>query len=187
MPRTSVLVVDGFMDEPSCLRIRRAMDAGTPEVAEILGQAIGADEQVRRASHVEVDEATLRFIEERLDSARDAIERFFGTSLTTREGASLLRYTPGGFFKPHRDWGEVPSWPDAARRRVAAIVFLSTSHEADPAGTFSGGALRLFPDDTAAVEILSRAGTLVAFPATMLHEVTPVREGIRDAVVDWYY
>jgi predicted 2-oxoglutarate/Fe(II)-dependent dioxygenase YbiX len=29
-------------------------------------------------------------------------------------------------------------------------------------------------------------GTLVAFPADMLHEVTPVVEGTRNAVVDWF-
>ena len=36
-------------------------------------------------------------------------------------------------------------------------------------------------------DIVPRAGTLVAFPATVLHEVTRVEDAIRDAVVDWFY
>jgi predicted 2-oxoglutarate/Fe(II)-dependent dioxygenase YbiX len=28
---------------------------------------------------------------------------------------------------------------------------------------------------------------MAAFPATMLHEVTVVQRGVRDAIVDWYY
>ena len=37
------------------------------------------------------------------------------------------------------------------------------------------------------MDVVPRRGMLVAFPATMLHEVTVVRRGVRDAVVDWYY
>jgi predicted 2-oxoglutarate/Fe(II)-dependent dioxygenase YbiX len=32
-----------------------------------------------------------------------------------------------------------------------------------------------------------RAGTLVAFPSDVPHEVLPVTSGLRDAVVDWFF
>ena len=35
--------------------------------------------------------------------------------------------------------------------------------------------------------ITPRAGLLVAFPATVLHEVAPVLSGTRDVIVDWFY
>lgn len=165
------------------------MDHGVPEAAEVLDREIEVQEDVRRASNIDVDEATLERLEVTFDALRTRMERFFGLLLSRREGVSLLRYAAGGFFKPHRDHGDVESWPDAARRRVSLVLFLCTSHEVDAHGAFSGGALRLHPDDPLASsqDIHPRAGTFVAFLSTTLHEVTPVRDGIRDTAVDWFY
>lgn len=183
------MIVAGFLDSASCRRIRLAMDAGVPEPAEILGETIVANEEVRRASHIEVDPETMTFLEGRLDEAREPIARFFRVALTEREGASILRYGPGGFFKPHRDRASVASWPGASRRRIAIVLFLTTSRDFDRSGSFSGGTLRLFSADRTAppVDMHPQAATLVAFPATTLHEVTTVHGGTRDAVVDWFY
>ena len=144
---------------------------------------------VRRAQHIEVAPAVLALVEERLDGCRERIAAHFGLHLTVREGSGFVRYPQGGFYAPHVDWSDSPGWPDAARRQVAVVVFLGSSTVADPAGAFDGGILRLFPDGGRddVVEITPRRGTLVAFPATLLHEVTVVERGERDAVVDWYY
>lgn len=184
-----IMVIDGVLSEDACEQIRHAMDRGTPEAAEILGQEVELQEDVRRTSHVEVDPETLRRLEQTLDEQHERIERFFGLRLPSREGISLLRYSAGGFFKLHRDHGYVNSWPDAARRRVSLVLFLCSSREIDARGTFSGGALRLHGQDTYAAsrDIHPRAGTLVAFLSTTLHEVLPVHDGLRDAVVDWCY
>ena len=54
-------------------------------------------------------------------------------------------------------------------------------------GAVRGGILRLFPDEADPIDVLPTRGTLVAFPADMPHEVTPVTSGRRDAIVDWFY
>ena len=187
-----IMVIDGVLDEDACAKIRQAMDLGAPEAAEILDRTIELQEDVRRTSHIEVDAVTFERLERTLDGQRNRIEQFFGLRLPSREGMSLLRYTTGGFFKPHRDHGHVEAWPDAARRRVSLVLFLCSSREMDAHGTFTGGALRLYPEPSddrqaSAQDIHPRAGTLVAFLSTTLHEVTPVRDGIRDTVVDWCY
>ena len=185
----SVLVIENALDEENCVQIRHAMDVGVPEAAEVLDEQIELQEDVRRTSHIEVDEATLQRLDRTLDAHRARIEQFFSLSLPEREGISLLRYAAGGFFKPHRDHGYVDSWPDAARRRVSLVLFLCTSRELDAQGTFSGGTLRVHADDQhgSPHDIHPRAGTLVAFLSSTLHEVTPVTAGVRDAVVDWLY
>jgi predicted 2-oxoglutarate/Fe(II)-dependent dioxygenase YbiX len=175
-----------FLDPDMCRRIRRAMDAGVAELAEVLDRRIERQDAVRRASSIEIDPAAVRDVEARLDAERDAIGAFHGVSLAEREGAGFLRYADGGFYRPHRDRAEVPSWPDAARRRIAVVVFLNGSREAGPGGDFTGGALRLFAGDDQ-VDVTPRTGLLVAFPADLLHEVTVVRAGTRDAIVDWFY
>jgi len=182
------LLIDEWLDAAACARVCRAMDAGTPEIAEILDATIAPDETVRRSSHIDVDLETFAWLDGVLDASRAPVQQHFAMTPAGREGISLLRYQPGDYFKPHRDWGVVPSWPDAARRRISLVLFLQTSREADPAGTFSGGALRLYDDEGGGVhDIHPRAGTLVAFLSTTLHEVTPITDGVRDALVDWFY
>jgi predicted 2-oxoglutarate/Fe(II)-dependent dioxygenase YbiX len=181
------LVVAGFLDIDTCRRVRRAMDAGTPEAAEILDSDSQLDERVRRATLIEVDKSTLRALERELDAARASVADHFRVPLRGREGLSIVRYPPGGFFKPHRDRGRVASWPAASLRRTAVVVFLNSSHDFESGGDFGGGVLRLL-DDTGEgwLDITPMAGTLVAFPATMLHEVTVVEGGTRDTLVDWF-
>jgi predicted 2-oxoglutarate/Fe(II)-dependent dioxygenase YbiX len=42
-------------------------------------------------------------------------------------------------------------------------------------------------DSEVPLDVVPVAGTLVAFPSHVLHEVLPVTAGIRDAIVDWFY
>jgi predicted 2-oxoglutarate/Fe(II)-dependent dioxygenase YbiX len=165
-----------FLDPADCVRVRRGMDEGTPEEAEILGDLVQREEAVRRALTIDVAPELLAEVEARLDGVRAAVAAFFGSPLDGREGCGFVRYGSGGFYRPHRDRADVPSWPDAARRAVAVVLFLN--------GDFEGGLLRLFAEET--IEVTPRAGLLVAFPADLLHEVTVVR-GTRDAIVDWFY
>ena len=184
-----IMVIEGVLDEDACEQVRHAMNRGEPEAAEVLEREIELQQDVRRTAHIEVDGETLRRLEHTLDEQHQRVEQFFGLRLPTREGVSLLRYTAGGFFKRHRDHGYVDSWPDAARRRVSLVLFLCSSREIDVRGSFSGGALRVHAEDeqASAHDIHPRAGTLIAFLSTTLHEVLPVHDGIRDTVVDWCY
>jgi predicted 2-oxoglutarate/Fe(II)-dependent dioxygenase YbiX len=166
-----------FLDAPICQRIRRAMDAGAPDDAEVLHDTIERRDEIRRAASIELETSVVADVERRLEAERDAISAFFGLRLPDREGAGFVRYHHGGFYRPHRDRAVVPSWPGAARRLIAIVTFLN--------GDFEGGLLRLFPDGRT-VDVQPEEGLLVAFRADLLHEVTEVRQGTRDAIVDWF-
>jgi predicted 2-oxoglutarate/Fe(II)-dependent dioxygenase YbiX len=170
------LLIEQFLDAATCRRIRGVMDAGAVEPAEILDEGIALDEDVRRAKNIEIDDATRVAIERQIERRRDEIGRFFGVPLTAREGVNFLRYAAGDFYLPHVDRAFIESWPDAAQRQVAIVVFLNSD--------FTGGELALID---ARVDVIPREGLLVAFDAGMLHEVLPVREGTRDVIVDWFY
>ena len=172
------LLVPGFLDAPTCRRLRAAMDAGRRDVAEIVGDAITHDADVRRASSIDIDTATLLALEARIEGARTVVEAWAERRLGPREGTGLLRYECGGFYRTHRDRGSVPGWPGAAHRAVAVIVFLN--------GGFEGGTLHLYPDRHAPIELVPVEGLLAAFSADVLHEVLPVASGIRDTAVDWF-
>jgi predicted 2-oxoglutarate/Fe(II)-dependent dioxygenase YbiX len=176
------------MDGATCRRVRASMDAGRGEVAEVFAGSIEACEDVRRAHSMEVPEAVLDVVCRHLDAQREAIGAFFACTLAGREGPGLLRYEAGGFYRRHVDRAETASWPGAARRAITVILFLAGSREVDPAGPFGGGHLRVHVETAGApVEIVPEEGMLVAFPAGTPHEVAPVTDGRRDAVVDWFY
>jgi predicted 2-oxoglutarate/Fe(II)-dependent dioxygenase YbiX len=188
----SYFLLPGFLDEHACAAVREAMDRGASDPAEVLEDAIEHQEHVRRTLSIEVDAATLRLVEDRLEALRERLSSRFGAPLGPREGTGFLRYLPGGFYRPHRDRGDLPSWPGAARRQIAVVLFLNSAVDAGDAEGFRGGVLRLYRDAPGAapvepLEITPSAGTLVAFPATVLHEVTRVEGAIRDAAVDWFY
>jgi SM-20-related protein len=162
------------------------MDAGAEEPAEVLDGGIERQDNVRRASNIEVSADLLDIVERRLDAIRGTVGDFFGLALGEREGSSFLRYREGGFYKPHRDRGSVAEWPGAARRQVAIVVFLNSSHASGRQGDFTGGTLRVYMDN-APIDVHPLRGLLVAFPADVLHQVTVVTGGTRDTIVDWFY
>jgi predicted 2-oxoglutarate/Fe(II)-dependent dioxygenase YbiX len=176
-----------FLSGDTCAAIRSAMDRGASDPAEILEDAIEHQDHVRRTLSIEVDVTTLAVVERAFEDARSRLAELSGMPLGAREGAGFLRYLPGGFYRPHRDRGDVPSWPGAAHRQLALVVFLNTARDGGDAEGFTGGVLRLYPDDSDPVDIVPAEGMLVAFPATVLHEVTRVGDAVRDAVVDWFY
>ena len=184
-----LFTADDVLDEATCKWIQRAMDAGSHAPAEVLHDAIDVEVATRRATDIEVGDDVIAMVESRLDAHREAIAAFFGVRLDGREGCGFLRYDAGGFYGPHIDRADVPSWPDAARRAITMVVFLNSSSDADVDGEFAGGCLRLFPHglDAKSIDVSARRGTLVAFLASIPHEVTPVTRGRRDTIIDWCY
>ena len=177
---------NGLLDRHDCDAIRRAMDDGEAEDAEILEGGIQRERGVRRAALIEPPLDVVNMVEAVFERHRQGIGAALAMTLAEREGAGFVRYPTGGFYRPHRDCGDDPAWPPAARRAVAHLLVLNTSRDSGLAGEFDGGRLRLFIGGEV-VEVVPEAGTLVAFPADVLHEVTEVRGGRRDTVVDWFY
>jgi len=177
----------GFWSADECARLRAAMDGGAADPAEILEDSVEHQDHVRRTLSIDPGPDMVAQVERTLEDARSRLESMSGLMLGPREGSGFLRYLPGGFYRPHQDRGDVPSWPGAAHRQLSIVVFLSTARDAGDPESFTGGVLRLYPDGGDPIDIVPVEGTLVAFSATMLHEVTRVGEAVRDAVVDWFY
>ena len=137
--RDEVFMAEHAMDDATCRRVQAAMDAGVREPTEVIDDEM--ELRRRRPSRLAYRGAAggLRADRSHLDAQREAIGAFFERELDGREGVNLLRYEPGGFYKPHADSADMPAWPPAARRAVTVVLFLESSREADPAGGFSGG------------------------------------------------
>lgn len=108
------------------------------------------------------------------------------------DGPKFCSYAERGLFRAHRDSSDDPLDPAVVRHRRLSIVCLlndATPHDGLP--SFDGGALVLYvprPDGTLVPEnIRLEAGSIVTFRSDVLHEVRPVRTGVRYSAVAWLY
>jgi predicted 2-oxoglutarate/Fe(II)-dependent dioxygenase YbiX len=169
------------------------MDRGRAEPAEVLGRDCSVDREARRASIIDVDEDSLSTVEARINGARAAISDWCGLSLGACEGSSFVRYAAGDFYRRHRDRLSGACWSRAGARVISVVVFLNSSSGRPRGSQFAGGDLLIFPEPspasalTRSTRIVPRRGQLVAFHASALHEVLPVRSGTRDVIVDWFH
>lgn len=106
--------------------------------------------------------------------------RFFRFDLS---GLAIFQYAryggpEGGHFDWHKDYGRDPTDPSQEPRKLTLSLQLSD------ASNYKGCELQIRAGnliDTAPTE----RGTLVGFPANVLHRVTPIESGVRRALVIW--
>ena len=84
----------------------------------------------------------------------------------------------GGHFDWHKDYGRDPGDPAREPRKLTLSLQLS-----DPSG-YEGCELQVRAGNKIDVAPKAR-GTLVAFPANVLHQVTPILSGVRKTLVVW--
>lgn len=187
-----LLIRRGFLEPALCEELRREMAAspGHPSlVAEHAADAV--DENYRRTVSAEVSEATRSAVSGRLEQLRPAVANHFDTRLQGCQPPQFLRYGEGDYFRPHADH-ESEGADYVTERRVSAVVFLNGESEEAVAGSYSGGALTFFGlmddprGDAVGFPLLGDEGLLVAFPADLVHSVSPVTRGERYTIVSWF-
>ncbi len=84
----------------------------------------------------------------------------------------ITAYEPGMHYGPHADAAFMQLGARALRSDLSCTLFLSD------AASYDGGALQIDLSGTL-VPIKLPAGSLIVYPSTTLHEVTPVTRGVR--------
>jgi PKHD-type hydroxylase len=106
--------------------------------------------------------------------------RYFHFDLS---GLAMFQYAvyggpEGGHFDWHKDYGRDPADPHQEPRKLTLSLQLSEASGYEGCDLQVRGGNQI---DTAP----RMRGTLVAFPANVLHQVTPIRSGIRRSLVAW--
>ena len=170
----------------------RAATAAPATVADEDGETVV--ETSRRTKQAQVSATAAAPIETGLLDALPRLATHFGRRLGGMQAPQFLVYREGDFFRPHHDDSEETEAPDFVRQRsVSAVVFLNGDGPGDPAG-YSGGSLTFFGlmDDSLSREsvglpVAGETGLLIAFPAHVVHSVSPVTAGERYTVVSWFF
>lgn len=111
-------------------------------------------------------------------AVESANARFFGYDIQFIEPLqySVYRAESNGFYTAHYDWGA----NEIGIRKLSFSVQLSDPME------YAGGDLVLHTGRGEPVVATRRQGSIIVFPSWMLHEVTPVTQGVRRSLVGWF-
>ena len=90
------------------------------------------------------------------------------------QGMDVIRYKPGDFYRQHTDWGSIHG-----TRKISFTMQLSDPSE------YEGGEVVLYDGPQPQVTNKTQ-GTATFFPSWTLHEVKPITEGERWALVGWF-
>lgn len=186
------LVQPGFFTEQECAWLRaQAKEAAVDPAGVVHGRDTVVDQSYRSTKRAEIIPDTEAFVVARMQQLRPRLESHFAVSLTELQPLQLLIYGIGDFFALHTDSKDRPEVPDFLRdRKVSIVVYLG--HEGVQNEGTHGGVLQfqdLIEDPRLghrAYAFSPVAGTLLAFPSSALHEVTPVLKGVRYSLVTWY-
>jgi predicted 2-oxoglutarate/Fe(II)-dependent dioxygenase YbiX len=182
-------VCGNFLDAASCNRLideirhseaGKAMTYGKGDTGSI-------DERTRRVRTAIVSKDTIDSVSSRLSQLLPHLRSHFQIKLDSFEEPQFLWYAQGDFFVAHQDGntGLIDLESDRLRR-ISVSVFLNQQSDDHAPDSYQGGSL-VFSDrlNENRTVIHGEPGKLVAFRSELTHEVTPVENGERFAIVTW--
>ena len=104
-------------------------------------------------------------------------ETAFQFSLTDMEPIQYTRYNLGDFYKSHIDMDDDLLIGNTCRKLSFSIQITDPSE-------YIGGELLAYAGQTP-ITASKEKGSMTLFPSFMLHEVKPVTQGVRNALVGW--
>lgn len=123
------------------------------------------------------ESAAHQSIFERMETVlRGVNEDLFGFTLTSLEPIQYTIYGHGDYYGWHMDRRDPRIAGDGATRKLSCSLLLNDD--------FAGGTFEVMVGRTPQIVPLT-AGEVVIFPSWLLHQVTPVTEGVRRSLVVW--
>jgi predicted 2-oxoglutarate/Fe(II)-dependent dioxygenase YbiX len=168
--------------EAICTEIDSAAKSATPVYSEGR-KANDMDTALRRSYYADVPEQYRTTLEHKIKALQPVIEQHFAEEYHADlyEHPKFVLYERGHYFAAHRD--------SQLHRKINMTIYLNDERTEELTSGYSGGQLilyELFSNPKLAqkgIALTGNKGMLVAYPAEIPHEVTPVIDGKRYAVV----
>lgn len=195
--KLGLLVITSFIDEATTARLRDEARVAVQKDATVVDDSSPKEQvkpTVRRTKTAIVSRSSMSMIHSRLTAMCPRFEEHFGVKLEGCEQPQLLVYGAGDFFSPHIDGDPSDEKPQYVRnRKLSVTIFLNHDEGSSRGEQLRGGSLVFYglinqPGwETVGFSITSEPGLLVAFPADVLHEITPITNGKRYSLVSWFF
>jgi predicted 2-oxoglutarate/Fe(II)-dependent dioxygenase YbiX len=187
-------VVKGFLTPVECAQLRSEIRQSASSATTVKkGDKFELDETTRKVHKAKISDTTKASISERMFAMIPALSKHFAANLTSGETPQFLIYRNGYFYTQHIDTNidpKAPNWLKA--RKVSMIIFLNNQSDSVQEDTYCGGALVFYGLmkgagwENKGFPMIGQEGTMIAFASDVLHEVTPVTDGVRYTVVTWF-
>ncbi|PIQ24995.1 hypothetical protein COW36_16205 [bacterium (Candidatus Blackallbacteria) CG17_big_fil_post_rev_8_21_14_2_50_48_46] len=167
----------GFLSAAECKNLSTLPNSFQPaRVKDIAQDRVELRPQERKTQTFSIlDTPETHWLYQRLNYVLNELnQRCFRFRIQYFLAPEVLKYEPNGFYAPHTDLGRA----ELSSRKLSAVTLLS-----DPQ-SFSGGELIFYPPQK---DLNIAQGTLLLFPAWLIHEVRPVLTGERYSLVTWIH
>lgn len=104
-------------------------------------------------------------------------QQYFGFEITDIESLQYTVYPEGGHYDKHIDI--LPPGPGYTIRKLTFTIQLTESE------TYQGGDFVIYTQHQG-INCPRDAGTMFVMPTYQLHQVTPITQGTREALVGWF-
>lgn len=179
-----ILIMQNFVDDATCAAIVQeceALQGAEHTISAVDAKTLTSIESAARKS----DFIDVRMLQTDITAIvrrayTELVAPRFQTVIDWFELPEILRYKPGGEYKPHADsdnWLVTEQkWKRVIDRDLSILIYLNDE--------FDGGEI-VFPNF--GVKLKPSRGLLIAFPADCryLHTARPVTAGVRYALVSW--
>ena len=177
----ALVIWDGLFSAGELDAMVRLGDSLVLEKAELSGGGAGYENiRATKVAWMPREPRTETMYRRMEDAVLALNDRFFRFDLS---GLARFQYAvyggpEGGHFDWHKDYGRDPTDPQQEPRKLTLSLQLSEGSDYQGCDLQARGGNQI---DTAP----RTRGTLIAFPANILHQVTPIQSGIRRALVVW--
>lgn len=174
-----LIVLDRVLDQDEVRHFRRHLDGASWQDGRHTAGEMACD--VKRNEQIPDDAPLAIDLGNHILQALGAHARFTAAALPRRIFPPRFnRYADGGTYGKHVDGAlmRVEGTPHTLRSDLSATLFLS-----EP-GEYDGGMLEI-EGAAGTVSVKAPAGSMVLYPSTSVHQVTPVTRGARVASFFW--
>ncbi len=190
--KLGVFVQPNFLDSETCARLRGELNDSSRTPSKVI-KADGrpqVDLKQRPAKKITSSNSRIEWAGQRLVQVQPELEKHFSQPIRGFEPPQFLVYQEGDFHVPHLDKYSNPQEPSYVKSRLFTVVIFLNEERTSPKGaSFGGGALNLYgileepQGKKFGLPLFSEEGLLVAFPISVVHEVTPITHGKRYCIV----
>jgi Rps23 Pro-64 3,4-dihydroxylase Tpa1-like proline 4-hydroxylase len=166
--------IKNFLSDSECDMI---MEYGSENLSLSPGLVVDRVKNNSRKSSVSFTnfEGKFSFIKERISEHLNELISIKGHDINFSKDFQYTEYKVGEYYSWHKDSGDHPMVKD----RFCSIVIQLNDE-------YGGGDLQMINEEDEVMTFEKGKGNLFVFLSNILHQVTPVENGVRYSLVSWF-